>query len=182
MKNHLRLMSNKGYTIIELLAVISILVIVAGIISGIIYSTLRGSSKTKITTEVTQNGSYAISVLTNLISSSTSVTKIGGVDIQDCTANPNGASISLVDIDGDEKIISCSGNNILSGSASLINTSQVQIKTNSCKFTCSQKAADPYAVPIVSVEFIVEDKSTGLFETKSSSLFKTSVSMRNYSP
>ena len=172
----------KGYTIIELLAVVSILVILAGIISGILYSTLRGSAKTKITTEVVQNGNYAISVLTNLISSSSSVTGIGGVEIQDCTASPIGTSISLKNIDGDKYTISCSGNNISSGSASLINTHQVQIRTNSCQFYCSQKAVDPYSIPIVGIEFVVEDKSTGLFESKSSSFFKTSVSMRNYSP
>src|SRR3989344_2988017 len=123
------LSSRKGYTIIELLAVISILVILTGIISGILYSTLRGSSKTRISTEVTQNGDYAISVLTNMIAPSTSVTKIGGVDIQDCRTNPSGTSISLKNIDGDEYIISCIGNNISSGSASLINTNQVQIRT-----------------------------------------------------
>ncbi len=174
--------SRNGYTIIELLAVMSILVVLAGIISGILYSTLRGSSKTRITTEVTQNGNYVISVLTNLISLSTSVTQIGGVDIQDCTASPSGTSISLKSLEGDEYIISCSGNNISSGSASLINTNIVQIRTDSCRFYCNQKAADPYSIPIVGVELVVEDKSTGLFESKSSSFFRTSVSMRNYSP
>ncbi|MBI4091695.1 MAG: prepilin-type N-terminal cleavage/methylation domain-containing protein [Candidatus Levybacteria bacterium] len=178
----LHLTFREGYTIIELLAVISILVILTGIISGILYSTLHGSSKTKITSEVTQNGNYAISILTNIMSSSTSVTKIGGVEIQDCTANPTGTSISLKNINGDEYNISCSGNNISSGSTSLINTDQVQIRANSCQFYCNQKAADPYAVPILGIEFIIEDKSAELFENRSSSLFKTSVSMRNYSP
>lgn len=176
------LRNREGYTIIELLAVISILVILAGIISGILYSTLRGSSKTRITSEVTQNGDYAISVLTNMISSSTSVTKIGGVEIQDCTANPSGTSISLKNIDGDEYSIFCTGNNISSGSSSLINTNQVQVRVNSCQFYCSQKAADPYSIPIIGIELIIEDRNAGLFENKASSLFKTSVSMRNYSP
>lgn len=174
--------ATKGYTIIELLAVISILVILSGIISGILYSTLRGSNKTRINSEVTQNGNYAISVLTNIISSSRSVTKISGVNIQDCTASPSGTSISLTNIDGDEYAIACNGNNISSGSASLINTNQVQVRPDSCHFYCNQKAADPYAIPIIGVEFIIEDKSAQLFENKSYSLFKTSVSMRNYSP
>ena len=175
-------MKNQGYTIIELLAVVSILVILTGIISGILYSTLRGSSKTKITSEVTQNGNYVISVLTNMISSSTSVTKMGGVEIRDCTASPSGVSMSLRNIDGDEYTIFCSQNNISSGSASLINTNQVQVRANSCKFYCSQKATDPYAIPIIGIEFVIEDKTVGFFENKSSSLFKSSVSMRNYSP
>jgi prepilin-type N-terminal cleavage/methylation domain-containing protein len=171
-----------GYTIIELLAVVSILVILTGIISGILYSTLRGSSRTRISTEVTKNGNYAISVLTNMISSSRAVTKIAGVDIPNCTAGPSGTSISLQDIDGDEYVISCSGNNISSGADSLINTNKVQVRPGSCRFSCSQRAADPYAIPIVGIEFVIEDRNVGLFETRASSLFKTSVSMRNYSP
>lgn len=171
-----------GYTIIELLTVVSILVIISGIISGILYSTLRGSSKTRITTEVTQNGSYAVSVISNIIIDSTSVTQIGGIDISDCTASPSGTSISLRRLDGATTTLSCANNTISSDSASLINTNNVQIEDNSCFFYCKQVSNDPYSIPIVGVTFKVRDKATGLFESQSSATFDTSISIRNYSP
>jgi len=173
---------SKGYTIIELLAVISILVILAGIISGILYSTLRGSSKTRITTDVAQNGSYAIGVMSNILAASRSVTKVDGADITDCTTLKTGSSIAVKSIDGDEITFACSGINISSNSVSLINTNQVQLKADSCSFSCQQKSTDSYSIPIVSVEFTIEDKNAVLFENKSSSAFRTSVSLRNYSP
>lgn len=176
------LKNNKGYTIVELLAVVSILVILSGIITGILYSTLRGSSKTKITTEVVQNGDYALSLITSMIIDSENVTQIGGVDIADCTASPSGTSITFQRLDGSTTSLSCSGNSLSSGSATLINDQQVQVKSGSCAFYCDQKSDDPYAVPIVGVEFTLEDKSSGLFESKSQSSFKTAVSLRNYAP
>jgi len=172
----------RGFTIIELLAVISILVILTGIISGILYSTLRGSSKTRINTEVTQNGTYAIGVISNILATSRGVTKVGGAEINDCTTVQTGSSVTVKSIDGDEITFACSGTNISSNSASLINTNQVQIQAGSCSFSCQQKSTDSYSIPIVQIEFTIEDRNAILFENKSFSTFRTSVSLRNYSP
>lgn len=183
MRKRIPLIENgAGYTLVELLAVVTILVILAGIISGIIFSTLRGSNKTRITTEISQNGNYVLGVLSNIISSSTSVTKISGQEISDCTASPFGSSITLRNGDGTETTISCSAGNIQSGSTPLINTGEVRVKDNSCKFTCSQKSSDPYSIPLIDIEFTLEDQNAILFENKASSLFKTSVSIRNFAP
>ncbi len=173
---------SRGYTIVELLAVVSILVIISGIITGILYSSLRGSSKTKITTEVAQNGNYVLSVFSSVVLDSVNATQIGGVDINDCTASPSGTSITLKTLDANFTTLSCANGTISSGSASLINENQVKIKENSCFFYCSQKSDDAYAIPIIGIKFTLEDKSTGLFETRASSTFETSVSFRNYSP
>lgn len=175
---------SNGYTIIELLAVISILIIISGIISGILYSTLRGSSKARITTEVTQNGNYALSLISNIIVDSTNVTHIDGVPILDCTTTPpgSGKSITLARLDGGTTTLACESNTISSNSASLINTNKVQVEEDSCFFYCTQTTNDPYAIPILEVTFNVRDKDTGLFESQASSTFNTSVSIRNYAP
>ena len=124
-----------GYTVVELLAVVAILMIVSGIVIGILYSTLRGSAKTKIKR---LNGNF-----TNL---------------------------------------ACENQTITSDSASLINTNLAELVDGTCSFYCSQLSNDPYAIPIVRVKFKLQDKGTGLSETKASSTFETSVSLRNYSP
>lgn len=170
----------KGYTIIELLAVISILVIISGIVSGILYSTLRGTNKTKITTEVSQNGAYALSVITNDIIDSGSVTQIDGVDVLDCTAAPTGTAITLKRLDGTNTVLSCSGNTISQDGKSLVNSNTVSV--TSCTFSCSQKSDDSYSIPSVGINFTIQQKSGNFAEQKSSSTFNTSVTMRNYTP
>lgn len=178
--------NNGGYTIIELLTVVGILVIISALVTGILYSTLRGSSKTKIATSVAQNGSYALSVISDAIVSSYAVTAINGNPITDCTASPSGTMITLKKSDGSSISFSCANNTIASGSASLIDTSQVKIDTTNianCYFYCSQPSNDSYSIPIVGFGFTITDKSTStLFENKSSAVFNTSVSLRNYLP
>lgn len=178
---------------IELLTVIGILVVVSGIIIGILSTTLRGTEKTKITTSVAQNGNYALSVITNAIISSYAVTGIGNQSatsnppFADCTNSPVGQSISLKSSTGEEITFACANDTVASNGASIIDTSQVKIDTSnasSCSFTCIQPANKPYDVPIIEMSFTVSDKAAaGAFlENKSSGIFKTSVSLRNFNP
>jgi type II secretory pathway pseudopilin PulG len=171
-----------GYTIVELLAVIAILVIISGVISGILYSTLRGSNKTKITTNVTQNGNYAISVISAAIINSRSITQIDGSDITDCTTSPSGSSITLTGASGGTTVFSCQSGDITSNGNSLIDTTVVQVADSSCSFYCSQEPTNPYSIPLVGVAFTIEDKSSEFAESQGSAAFDSATSLRNYSP
>lgn len=175
-----KLKYQNGYTLIELLSVISILVIISGIVSAILFSTLRGTDKTRITTEVSQNGSYAISVISNAIIDSGSVTQINEIDVEDCTASPSGTQITLRRLNGMATSFSCSNNNILQDNVELVNSSTVKVVN--CSFYCNQKSDDPYSIPSVGISFRVEQKTGGFAEQQSSSPFNTSVSMRTYQP
>ncbi len=191
-----------GYTLAELLAVLSIFVIITGIVTAIIYSTLRGSSKTKITTEVSQNGQYATSVIAGIIADSRNVLAVNGTTFDDCTTLKDSSviptpappaapqSITLKRMDGGVTILSCQGSGndtiIASNGASLINNNAV--KASACKFTCSQVSllpgspVDPYDIPIIGVSFNLSEKNAALFESKSQSSFNTTTSLRVYSP
>jgi type II secretory pathway pseudopilin PulG len=188
-----------GYTIIELLAVVSILVVISGVIAGILYSTLRGTSRVRITTEVAQNGDYALSVIKKIVADSRNITAINGTQISDCTPNPNSPStenvptptpsglkpsITFRRIDGTSTVLSCPAENeiatIAQDGVSLINTENVKVEN--CVFSCSQLVEDPYSVPVVGISFRVTDLNTGLFETRSFSDFNISTSLRTYSP
>jgi type II secretory pathway pseudopilin PulG len=182
-----------GYTMIELLTVIGILVVVSGIIIGILSTTLRGTEKTKTTTSVAQNGNYALSVITNAIIASYAVTGVGdstatsNPPFVDCTNSPVGQSISLKSSTGEEITFACTNDTIASNGASIIDTSQVKVDTSSestCSFKCTQPESNPYDIPIVEISFTVSDKAAaGAFlENKSSGVFKTSVSLRNFNP
>src|ERR1035437_2671426 len=57
----------RGYTLIELLAVISIVVVVGVIVAGILISSLRGGSKSNVLDNVRQNGDDAITQMSKMI-------------------------------------------------------------------------------------------------------------------
>ncbi len=179
-----------GYTIIELLAVISILVVISGIISGILFSTLRGSNKTRVLTEVSQNGNYVTSYINNVLIDSNAVTEINGEiipdDLSDCTASPSGATITVKRLDGTSTAFACEDvggvYTITADDNSLVDTQVVAVEEGSCAFFCSQKSDDSYSTPIVGVSFGLEGIISDASESQGSGTFNTSISLRNFSP
>lgn len=176
-----------GYTIIELLAVVTILVTVTGIISALITQSLRGSSRVNITNQVSQSGNYVSSVITNTIASAEDIIAVDGESINDCTENPSGRSIEVLISERRGTILyECSDNTISSNSASLIDTNNLRVDTDNpsaCRFVCSQPEDDPYSPPVVEFSFTLEQKSeAALFESRNSAPFSSSILMRNYQP
>lgn len=175
----------KGYTLIELVVVVGILVIISSLVTGILYTTLRSTTKTTVTTNVSQNGSYAMSTITNIITSSSEVLNVGERDnFTDCTNDPWGKSIELQRLDGGVTTLVCTyTGSIASQSADgssfdLLNTEQVKT-TNNCSFTCKQSTA--YDTPVIEISFSLIDKNTSSFkEDQASADFDTSVVLRNY--
>ena len=187
--------SLSGYTLIELLAVTSIIVIVSGLIVGVLYSTLRGGNKTKVTNDVSQNGNYALSVISNTALTAESVTKINGVGVSDCTGiqlTP-AKSIEFQLADGSLVAFSCDAatQSIASSSGSittyLIDNNAVKVDPSdakgACSFSCYQEGSNAYSAPKIGVTFTVSQRtSNALFENAATSVFNTSVTMRNYNP
>lgn len=183
--------SNRGFTIVELLAVVSILVVISGIITGVLYSTLRGSNKVKITTELSQNGTYALGFITRAVSDSRSVTRIGTTQIGilenegdklDCTESPSGKSITFKRLNGSTTSFACVGTDVQVDGVSLINTDQIQSDYATCNFECTQNTDDLYAIPIIKITLKLSDKSAAAPESRASSTFETSVALRNNLP
>lgn len=189
-----------GFTIIELLVVTGILVSLGGLVSGLLVATLRSTSKTKVTTAVSQNGNYALSVITEIVRNSDAIVVSTG---NPPTYTSNGAcslpsapvagtsQITLHRADGGYTQISCNGNTIASASAATLGnitnsialTDQSQVSVPSCIFSCQQ--SDIYTPPIVSVNFSLNDiNASAGFEKRLSSpySFSTQVALYNYSP
>ncbi len=181
--------SKNGYTLVELLAFTSIIVIVSGLIVGILYSTLRGGNKIKATNDVSQNGNYALSQISNTALIATNVTKVGGAAISDCTTKKQGTSIEFQQEDGSLVSFACdqSTQSIASASGSttgyLIDNTSTKVDPATCNFSCFQATGNPYSSPIISITFTISQRtSSTLFENVASGQYKTSVTMRNYSP
>src|SRR4030042_6826880 len=62
-----------GFTLIEILVVVGLLAIMAGIGSNMFFTTLRSSGKSKILTTVKQNGDYTLATIERLITDSEKV-------------------------------------------------------------------------------------------------------------
>lgn len=205
MKKKLKKRKN-GYTIAELLTVVAIFVIIGSIITGILSSTLRGTSKTKTSNALSQNGEYALSRISEMITNSDGIISFGSSS--DCivpspTPYLSATTFQLKEAEGGTITVTCHDNNaqdpfsgtISSSSASigtnpsdsntvsLIDTSQVSLFSSQddpdwCEFRCFQQ--DPFTAPRMEVSFKLKQKQGTNSDQVVSSLFNTSVTFRNF--
>lgn len=198
-KNKIRtLRSSKGYTLVELLAVIIVMTTVGTIIAGILASTLRGGNKSNSLNEIRQSGNFTISQMSKMIMYAKGFGGIdtGGVLSTNCTnpstVNPTPgvtaahSSLQIINFDDGVTTFACrnDGNgkaNIGSQSGNLtplylIDSTNVAV-TN-CKFTCYQSnLTEP---PQISISFTLTKLNANNFAENNVSVpFQTSVTMRN---
>lgn len=183
--------NQKGYTVIELLAVLVVMVSVGVIITSVLFTSLRGTGKSNIVNEVRQNGNYAISQMSRMIEFSQI---FGGVSTDGTTYTANCVAIvppsptptappvqyshiKVTSFDNREIVFSCSGNplTVASNGAALIDTNRVEV--TSCYFSCTQNSIND--APVIKINFTVSDRNATFVENQANIPFETSVSMKN---
>lgn len=174
----------RGYTLIELLAVMMVMATVGVIIAGILVSSLRGSSKTTAIDEVRMNGNSTIIQISKMIKFAQNfngVSSDGTTYTTNCTLSPSPQYrfVKITSFDDKQTVFSCNPSssppNIASNGASLINTDKITVDT--CYFTCLQ---DNLSGPqTIRINFTLSQKNTGFFEKRASISFETSVVVRN---
>jgi len=182
--------NSEGYTLIELLAVIAIVVVVGVIVAGILISSLRGGSKSNVIDNVRQNGNVAITQMSKMLIYAQSFNGMSadGISyttncIQDIPPSPSPTPapisysyIKITSFDGGQTIFSCSNSTIASNGASLIDASTVSLV--SCSFACTQNNFGQ--VPTIEINFILSANTTSSFAEKQATIpFSTSVTLRN---
>lgn len=172
--------SQKGLTLVEFIVIAFILITIAGIVTGVIVSVLRGSSSAQQALELSGNGNFAISVISQLTSSSTKVIAVGEDVITDCTDEPSSTQITLKGSDGGETTLACTNETIASNGASLIDNISLKVPQDSCSFTCTQHTA--YDKPLVQVKFVIESRTYDFPEDVAKQDFQTSITIRNFEP
>lgn len=167
----------KGYTLIELLAVMMVFVVIGSFIVGILVTSLRSNNKTNSLTSVRQNGEFVISHMSRTIREAHAVVTPYPCGTLDVPATST--SVTLTAVNSDQITYSCTGTTIASNGASLLDTTSVSLQ--SCSFSCSQVSAA--AAPIITIHFSLSAKTTSNFSdfaASSSALpFDTSVALRN---
>lgn len=183
----LKFKKNSGYTLIELLAVMIVMVTVGVIVASILVSALRGTSKTSVIEEIRSNGNFTVLQLEKMIGFAQSFLGVStdGVNYAtDCTAvpSPRYSHIKIKSFDDKQTVFSCENlanpPTIASNGASFLNTNKVSLDSNSCYFTCSQiNISEP---PVIGINFSISQKGNpGFFEQRATIPFETSVTMRN---
>lgn len=189
---------NEGFTLIELMVVITVLIVVGGVLLGTLFSTLRGVTKTNTINTVRSNGNYAITQMAKMIRDAKTLDKLNATSFTSCVVtqpvSPTPlptliplSSITFSSFDGGQVTFSCDSTTISSASAtlnpvSLIDTSAVSL--TSCAFYCTQETI--LDAPRIEISFSLKQYEApginlGLERKASVSAipFHTSVTMRN---
>ena len=199
--------NKKGYTLVELLAAMILLIIVGSIMAAIIVISLRGSNRSTNVNDIRQEGNFALSQMTKMITYAQSFEGIsdGTIDgsgnlvyTKNCTLNPATTKYKYLKIssfDQGKTTFICNydptGNLIASYGASLVkwpislsdNTSFVQYfnetkyTVSACSFTCLQENSS--VTPTIGISFTVQKPDTTIVENKVSLDFDTTVGFRN---
>ncbi len=165
-----------GYTLIETLIVFGIIGLVSVFGLNILTTILRGNSKTAVTTEIKQNGNYALDIMSYFVRNALSV--------ESCTSS----SLSLRQWDNSivtfsllPKVDAISGRlnaRIASNSSVLTNADANNgVSISGLSFTCTNTTP-----PVVSISFQIAQSAflPDRPELKGSVNFQTNVSLRTY--
>jgi intracellular sulfur oxidation DsrE/DsrF family protein len=139
------------------------------ILSGIFFSILKGSTKGRIMAEIKQNGSFAVNTMERMIRNAKSVS-------QDSDAS----SISIVNQDDGATVFECTGGNIASNGAILLDGNRVKVSNCPNIFTLVEGESGRTPA-FVTINFDLEQAvSSGRVEDKSTMNFTSQVVLRNY--
>lgn len=184
----------KGYTLIELLVAMTVIITVGLIVVAILVSSLRGTNKAISIENVRVNGNYAILQISRMIEfaqgfkgvSSDPQGSLSSYTIA-CSSATQYKYIKITSFDNGETILSCnspllnpptiaSQSGAIVPPTSIIDTGNVSL--SNCYFTCSRtNISQP---PIIGVNFTLSQKSSSSFFEKQASIpFSTSVVIRN---
>src|SRR3989344_6009381 len=125
-----------GFTLIELMVVLSVFMVVGVVILNTILIVRRETVKTNTINNVRQNGSFALSQISKTVRNAKKfdgVSTDGTAFVSNCMGGASAYKAVKITTFNDESIIfSCDANTISSNSVSLINTNLIRM--SSCSF------------------------------------------------
>lgn len=151
----------RGFSLIEILIVLVLFVTVALVINQSLFNTLRGSTKSNLTTRVKQEGNFAISVMERRLRLATQIS---------CSY---GRIIDYKDTDGVKSDFICQNSTLTNGGVLLLPS---DIKVSACSFTCLKFGGkDTVSVKITFSQAKVSSRS----EEQVSVPLETTIRLRN---
>lgn len=167
----------KGFSLIEVLVGIAIIITATTVVLSLIISTFRISNKTTTESVIRQNGNYSINQVTRMIQFADGFLgrrTSGGFNVL-CNTVTESVTELHIKYQDSNIIIACGSTGVTIAGESSIDTKKVDVV--SCNLTCTQNAADP---PLIGIEFQLDSAGgNNVAERNSSQTFSTTVQMRN---
>lgn len=164
-----KLNKENGFSLIEMLVVISIFAVIGVLVTRAVTLTLRGSKKSDSLVRVRENVNYSLAIVERQIRNSESISTCTGI------ASP---TLSYTSQEGISATFSCvtpgTSGYIASGAARLTSS---DISITACSFTCSQQ--DSNNPPVIRVSVSAED-ATSTSTDKGSVSTDMEIVTRNY--
>lgn len=184
--------NSEGFTLVELLSSIIVLVAVGSVIAGIITSSLRGANKTTTMENIRQNGNYTLAQMSKNIEYAQVFNGFSNDDTTYVTSCPFSLAptpapvittynfIKVTPLNSSLITYNCASSppTITANGTSLVDTSAVSLLT--CTLSCIQTGSTD--VPIIKIGFSLGPKNANNLVENSTPpiLFETSVTVRNY--
>lgn len=167
--------SQAGFTFIELLISMMIIMLIGSIILVVFFSALRGTNRSQSIITLRQNGNYALSQMTKDIRQAASISNEA-----DCTESETDSITIVSATDYRETTYQCSEESIASVSASqtyyLLDSSDATT-VSSCAFSCGRQEATE--LPFVKIRFTLTTPQSDVSHTVDPFTFSSTVTLRN---
>lgn len=164
------MMKNKGFSLIEILVVISIFAFLGILVTRSVILTIAGSKKSESTVKVRENLDYTLQVIDRQLRNASSIVEC---------PNPDPKEIDYIDQNGNQTLFRCAkdvnGIGLVASGSAQMTSSEVNIKT--CSFSCTQDSTTLPAVVTVFLEGV--DVTTGGAQAADVTL-SSQISLRNY--
>ncbi len=154
----------KGFSLIELIVVISLLSLLMLAISGTMLMTVISSNRVRTTTKVKQAGNYALGQIQSMIRNSKSIV----------SCNSSGESITIVNQNGAQTTINLESARIASNSGTYLTPANTT--TSVFNLTCEPSDIAPN---LVKITFDLKDNLSSDVVDSPTLHFETSVNIRN---
>ena len=183
---------NEGFTLVELLSSIIVLVAVGSVITGIITSSLRGTNKTTTIENIRQNGNYALVQMSKNIEYAQVFNGFSNDNVNYVISCPfslaptpapvttNYNFVKVTPLNSNAIVYNCTSSppTITANGSSLVDTNAVSLST--CTLSCIQTGSTDF--PIIKIGFTLGPKNASDLVENSTPpiLFETSLTIRNY--
>ncbi|MBI5044479.1 MAG: type II secretion system protein [Candidatus Levybacteria bacterium] len=168
----------KGFTLVELLAVIAITGVVGTLMFGILFTTLRGASKSDSMGTIQKNGDFVMSQISRTIRFASALDTPSTCYTAPTPTPVVNSSITVLDGSNRKTTYACdtTAGTISSNSAVLLDPNEVVV--TACSFSCQQLTPNDFPTFTIVITLNKKDNNS-LSENNSALTFQTSVTMRN---
>lgn len=177
-----KLLNNRGFSLIEILVSIAIIITATTVVVATLFSSFRGISKSVVSEEVRQNGNNAINRMSRTIQFAESFqgASENGTDYDSSCVLAAGTDYKFIRVRSAGNLLTLSCNNLSMGTTSLsplIDVAKVKVTEGSCSFSCIQES--DIDSPVIGISFELSQASETVPEKSKSIYFSTTVKMRN---